>query len=65
MKHIIVVETPDENILESKEVAELQHIVCAVVESLFDSHYPVSFIQSRFCEDSAIVAVKKMYNVED
>ena len=70
MKHIIVVETPDED--EKYSVADamadamhLQYTVLEVVEALFERHYSAVFVQSRFCEDSAVVAVKKMYDVED
>jgi hypothetical protein len=66
MKHIIVVETPDEDEKYSAADAKyLHYTVLEVVEALFERHYSAVFVQSRFCEDSAVVAVKKMYNVED
>ena len=66
MKHIIVVETPDEDEKYSAaDALPLQYAVPEVVEALFERHYSAVFVQSRFCEDSAVVAVKKMYDVED
>jgi hypothetical protein len=64
MKHIIVVETPDEDDFAA-DAKYLHYTVLEVVEALFERHYSAVFVQSRFCEDSAVVAVKKMYNVED
>ena len=64
MKHIIVVETPDEDDFAA-DALPLQYAVPEVVEALFERHYSAVFVQSRFCEDSAVVTVKKMYNVED
>ena len=67
MKHIIIVETPDnaEQNRDTQDMVELQTLVCTVIERLFHYDYSEVFVQSCFCEDSAIAAVKKMYNVED
>ena len=65
MKHIIVVATPDDAVIDGVDEQTLQDTVITVIEALFEQHYSAVYTQSTFNAKSAVIAVKKMYDVEE
>jgi len=63
MKHVIVIETADNASIEPELAKEFQQLVISCVECITEHFHGECFIQSRFYQESAVKAVKDMFNL--
>ena len=62
MKHVIVIETVDEEVGGKQFPLRLQQLILGKIENLVEERHGVCFIRSRFNVLSAIAATREMYN---
>ena len=66
MKHIIIIETSDDKMIQNEpEGAEFQEQCVKMLEYVCDHFVGESFIQSSFYQESAVDAVAEMYDIPD
>jgi len=65
VRHVIVIETPDRSRSGDEIPEKLQAALIRAIEIGVTEAHDVCFVQARFNVDSAIAAVREMYNVPE